>query len=74
MEFLSLGLFCAKAAKAAWDEGQGTWPQMSVQARIEAMEKYVAAVKERREEIINVLMWEICKNTADAVSACFASL
>eukprot|EP00614_Pseudopedinella_elastica_P009790 CAMPEP_0172610048 /NCGR_PEP_ID=MMETSP1068-20121228/29921_1 /TAXON_ID=35684 /ORGANISM="Pseudopedinella elastica, Strain CCMP716" /LENGTH=548 /DNA_ID=CAMNT_0013413681 /DNA_START=121 /DNA_END=1767 /DNA_ORIENTATION=+ len=55
-----------EAAKAAWDGGQGVWPQMSAQARIDAMEKFVAAVKERRSEIIDVLMWEICKNTADA--------
>ena len=41
---------------------------MSAQARIDAMEKFVAAVKERRSEIIDVLMWEICKNTADAVN------
>jgi len=54
------------AAKAAWDGGQGTWPQMSQADRITAMELFVTTLKETRQEIVDVLMWEICKNTADA--------
>ena len=54
------------AAAEAWDRGQGQWPQMSLAARIDAIEKVVAALRERRSELINVLMWEICKSSGDA--------
>lgn len=56
------------AAKAAWKSGQGLWPQMRPQERIEAMEKFVEGMMLRRSEIVQALMWEICKNTADAES------
>lgn len=55
-----------KAAAAAWDRGQGAWPQMSLTERIAAIEALVANLTKIRAEIVNVLMWEICKNTADA--------
>jgi len=54
------------AAAAAWDRGQGTWPQMSLAERITAIENVVSELRKIREEIVNVLMWEICKNTSDA--------
>ena len=54
------------AAVAAWNKGKGEWPQMSVEDRIAAMENFVAKLKEKRENIVNVLMWEICKTKADA--------
>ena len=54
------------SAKAAWAGGQGTWPQMSAADRIAALEKVVESLLERREEIVNVLIWEICKNVPDA--------
>ncbi|KAG8464508.1 hypothetical protein KFE25_009876 [Diacronema lutheri] len=54
------------AAAAAWDRGQGVWPQMSLAARIAAIEALVANLTAIRGELVNVLMWEICKNTADA--------
>lgn len=55
-----------EAAKTAWDEGQGTWPQMTQAARISAVETFVDLLQECRDRIIDVLMWEICKNSADA--------
>ena len=57
-----------EASAAAWDRGQGAWPQMSLAERIERVEGAVAALKERRDEIVNVLMWEIAKNSADAAA------
>jgi glyceraldehyde-3-phosphate dehydrogenase (NADP+) len=57
-----------KSAKAAWNKGQGVWPQMTANQRIEALENVVKSLKQRREEIIAVLMWEICKSTNDAAA------
>ena len=59
-------LLAVDAAKAAWKSGQGTWPQMRPQQRIEAMEAFVDGILLRRTDIVHSLMWEICKNTADA--------
>jgi glyceraldehyde-3-phosphate dehydrogenase (NADP+) len=39
---------------------------MSQAARIAAMEQFVVTLKESRAAIVDVLMWEICKTTADA--------
>jgi glyceraldehyde-3-phosphate dehydrogenase (NADP+) len=58
----------AEHAKAAWSSGMGEWPQKSAAQRIAALEKVVASLKEKRQEIINVLQWEICKTTADATA------
>ena len=55
-----------KAAAAAWDKGQGVWPQMPLAERIRAIEKLVEALKERRAELVDCLMWEIAKNAGDA--------
>jgi hypothetical protein len=33
------------AAKKAWDNGQGVWPQMTMLERIEVVEKVVASLK-----------------------------
>jgi glyceraldehyde-3-phosphate dehydrogenase (NADP+) len=55
-------------AKAAWKNGQGAWPQMTIEQRIVAIEKVIASLKTKRDEIIKVLMWEICKSTDDAAA------
>jgi len=39
---------------------------MSQADRIAAMEKFVVMLKESRDAIVDVLMWEICKTAADA--------
>ena len=44
-----------EAAAKAWDRGQGEWPQMPLAGRIERVQAVVAALKERRDEIVNVL-------------------
>ena len=45
-----------EAAAMAWDRGQGEWPQMPLAGRIERVQAVVAALKERRDEIVNVLI------------------
>ena len=54
------------AASAAYDNGRGPWPVMSVQERINCTIKFVNRMKEKRDEIVNWLMWEIGKNLADS--------
>lgn len=56
------------AAKKAWDNGRGVWPQMHINERINALKKVVESLKLRRDEIINVLTWEICKTSDDAAA------
>jgi glyceraldehyde-3-phosphate dehydrogenase (NADP+) len=55
-----------EGAKKAWNNGQGEWPQMTLDQRIMAIQKVVNSLKARRDEIVNVLMWEICKTLDDA--------
>lgn len=54
------------AAVKAYDKGQGSWPTMKVSERIACLEQFVTAMKERREEVVNLLMWEIGKTLADS--------
>ena len=54
------------AAVAAYDNGRGEWPQMSVAGRIGCMETFVGKMLEQRKLVINLIMWEIGKNLADA--------
>lgn len=56
------------SAKKAWNHGRGEWPQMSANDRIKALERVVIGLKERRKEIVDVLMWEICKSADDAAA------
>lgn len=55
-----------EAAAAAWDGGQGEWPQTPLPDRIAALEKFWTVLRARRDEIVEVLQWEICKTTQDA--------
>lgn len=54
------------AAVKAYDLGRGAWPTMSVQGRIEHVEKFVVAMKAQRAEVVKLLMWEIGKTLKDA--------
>ncbi|MCP2027764.1 glyceraldehyde-3-phosphate dehydrogenase (NADP+) [Flavobacterium sp. HSC-32F16] len=55
-----------EAANAAYDKGQGLWPTMKVADRIKCMENFVTQMKETREEVVKLLMWEIGKNLGDS--------
>lgn len=55
------------AAVKAYDNGRGLWPTSSVSFRIAALERFLEGLKNKRDEIANILMWEICKTQPDAV-------
>jgi len=54
------------AAVAAYDNGRGAWPTMSVEQRIQHIEKFAYRMKESKAEVVNLLMWEIGKSYADS--------
>ena len=54
------------AAYTAYDQGKGVWPTMKVKDRIECMTRFVEKMKEKREEVVELLKWEIIKNHNDA--------
>lgn len=54
------------AACKAYDHGRGAWPTMSVEDRIRHVEGFAYRMKERRDEVVKLLMWEIGKTLPDA--------
>jgi glyceraldehyde-3-phosphate dehydrogenase (NADP+) len=54
------------AAVTAYDLGHGTWPTMGVAKRIEHIEKFLAAMRTKRAEVVKLLMWEIGKSLKDS--------
>lgn len=54
------------AAVKAYDLGRGQWPTMSVTQRIEHIEKFLAAMRTKRGEVVKLLMWEIGKSLKDS--------
>lgn len=55
-------------AKKGWDNGNGTWPQMSLRQRIKAIQSFVSSLEASRDRIIDTLMYEIGKNYKDAAA------
>lgn len=54
------------AAVAAYDSGRGEWPTMSVAGRIACMQTFVGKMIGQKKLVVNLIMWEIGKNLADA--------
>jgi glyceraldehyde-3-phosphate dehydrogenase (NADP+) len=54
------------AAVRAYDLGRGEWPTMPLLQRIRHVEQFLAAMAEKRADVVQLLMWEIGKNAADA--------
>ena len=54
------------SAVAAFNRGKGKWPTMRVGERIKCLEKFADKMKNYREEVVNLLMWEISKNKSDS--------
>jgi glyceraldehyde-3-phosphate dehydrogenase (NADP+) len=54
------------AAVKAYDLGHGLWPTLSVTERIEHVEKFLAAMRKQRSEVVKLLMWEIGKTLKDS--------
>jgi glyceraldehyde-3-phosphate dehydrogenase (NADP+) len=49
------------AAKRAWNQGRGEWPNMRVHERIACVERFTDGMTQAREEVVRLLMWEIGK-------------
>lgn len=54
------------AACAAYDQGRGAWPTMTVAERIGHVETFARRMRETRSEVVRLLMWEIGKTLPDA--------
>ncbi|WP_161887711.1 NADP-dependent glyceraldehyde-3-phosphate dehydrogenase [Pontibacter russatus] len=56
-----------EAAVAAYDNGRGQWPTMSVQDRIRCVEQFTHRMIEQKDLVVKLIMWEIGKSAADSV-------
>lgn len=54
------------AAVQAYDKGRGAWPNMRVAERIQHVETFPASMREQRQAVVKLLMWEIGKNLKDS--------
>jgi glyceraldehyde-3-phosphate dehydrogenase (NADP+) len=54
------------AAEQAYGQGRGRWPTMSVGDRIKHLEDFAYRMREKRAEVVSLLMWEIGKSLLDA--------
>jgi glyceraldehyde-3-phosphate dehydrogenase (NADP+) len=54
------------AAVNAYDRGQGAWPTMRVVDRIHHVETFLKKMREQRDAVVTLLMWEIGKNLKDS--------
>jgi glyceraldehyde-3-phosphate dehydrogenase (NADP+) len=59
------GLLALDAACRAYDNGHGAWPTMSVAGRINAVEDFARRMAARREQVVGLMSWEICKSLSD---------
>ena len=59
-------LAALEAAVKAYNHGYGEWPSMSIGERINCMKKFIFMMKQQREEIARLLMWEIGKSLTDS--------
>lgn len=55
------------AATTAYDSGRGEWVKMSVNQRISHVEKFIDRMREKKSDVVNLLMWEIGKSFNDSV-------
>lgn len=55
-----------KGAAAAYSQGKGRWPTMSVGERISHIETFAEKMKAVREDVVKLIMWEIGKTREDS--------
>ncbi len=55
-----------KAATDAYGNGQGEWPLMPLKQRIECFKNFTLLMKEQRDVVVKLLMWEIGKSLKDS--------
>lgn len=53
-------------AVRAYSNGRGVWPTMSVGERIQSVQRFTAAMLQKRVEIVTLLQWEIGKSQQEA--------
>jgi glyceraldehyde-3-phosphate dehydrogenase (NADP+) len=56
------------SSKVAWNDGLGEWPQMTANERVKSLEGFIGTLKQSRDDIIHILMWEIGKSFDDSQS------
>jgi glyceraldehyde-3-phosphate dehydrogenase (NADP+) len=54
------------AAVAAYDDGRGEWPTMTVAQRLACMEQFTRQMIGQKRQIVNLIMWEIGKSATDS--------
>ncbi len=54
------------SAVKAYDRGMGEWAKMKIEDRIEHFKNFIVRMREKREEIVKLLMWEIGKTLPDS--------
>ena len=62
----AVGMNALESAKTAYDHGRGAWPTAPAGERIAAMEKFIELILPRRQEVVDLLMWEIGKKRSDS--------
>jgi len=55
-----------EAANEAFKNGTGSWPTLKVGERIKCVEKFATLMVQKRDEVVNFIMWEIGKTLPDA--------
>ena len=60
-------LLALDSAVKAFDNGKGEWPTMSVSERIRCMEDFTKKMIEKKDVVVNLLMWEIGKSYKDSI-------
>ncbi|MGI4727582.1 MAG: NADP-dependent glyceraldehyde-3-phosphate dehydrogenase [Janthinobacterium lividum] len=55
------------AATAAYDNGRGEWPTMSVADRIRRVEQFTYKMVQQKDLVVKLIMWEIGKPYAESV-------
>ena len=53
-----VGMAALESAKKAYDHGRGAWPTTPAGERIAAMETFIERILPRRDEVVDLLMWE----------------
>lgn len=54
------------AAFRSYNQGNGVWAKMKNDDRIECLLKFTSLIKEKREKIVSLLIWEIGKSEKDS--------
>jgi glyceraldehyde-3-phosphate dehydrogenase (NADP+) len=55
-----------ETAASAYDHGNGHWPTMPVEERIEHVLEFAYQMKQQKQEVVKLLMWEIGKSFQDS--------